>query len=123
MSEKQVKFAEHSILGFLRQAPVVGNLATMADTYLQGKDWFDSFLKPKDEDIQEQEINTKGYVTDMELSRLLNDNVKLNYNQKQDIKEYISGDDAPKYYININTIQANNFDEIMDSLKKSVSNR
>ena len=123
MSEKQVNFAEHSILGFLRQAPVVGSLATMADTYLQGKDWFDSFLKPKDEDIQEQEISTKGYVTDMELSRLLNDNVKLNSNQKQEIKEYISGDDAPKYYININTIQANNFDEIMDSLKKSVANR
>lgn len=61
-------------------------------------------------------------MTDSQIIRLINSS-DLTIKQKNDMADLIKGDDAPYYNINIEKIEANNFDEIMQSIKQAQANR
>ena len=69
------------------------------------------------------EYNDKFFLTDANASTAIDKNANLNSEQKQSIKDLISSDDLAKYNITIHSIQANNFDEIMKSIKEAAANR
>ena len=62
-------------------------------------------------------------LTDANASTAIDKNSNLSSDQKQSLKDVISSDDLAKYNITIHSIQANNFDEIMKSIKEAAANR
>lgn len=68
--------------------------------------------------------NLSGNIlTDANASTYIDKNPNLSDDQKQQLKDVISSDDKAVYNINIQTIQANNLDEIMKSIQEAAPNR
>lgn len=61
-------------------------------------------------------------MTDNQLIKLINSS-DLTIKQKNDMTDLIKTDNSPYYNIHIEKIEANNFDEIMESLKQAQANR
>lgn len=65
---------------------------------------------------------SESFLTDSNANTVLNKS-NLNNDQKKQIKDVIDKDDAVTYNVTIGSINANNFDEIIDSLNKQINNR
>lgn len=61
-------------------------------------------------------------MTDLQVIKLINSS-DLTIKQKHDMTDLIKTDNLPYYNIHIERIEANNFDEIMESLKQAQANR
>ena len=61
-------------------------------------------------------------MTDLQVIKLINSS-DLTIKQKNDMTDLIKNDNSPSYSIHIEKIEANNFDEIMESIKQAQANR
>lgn len=69
------------------------------------------------------ETKIGGAVNDTQINTAIDRNSNLSDNEKTQLKDVINNDDKNVYHIQINKIEANNFDEIMKSIQEAAQNR
>lgn len=69
-----------------------------------------------------EKTNPYNMVTDYDIARMINSS-DISTDKKKQLKELINSDDLGSYNIHIEKIEANNFDEIMESVKQAQANR
>lgn len=123
-----------------------GDVPSAAWTYSMG--WYDRFLNwtgQKDKDGNpirtkkiQQDFNSEQSIAESWMNKILHPftdlttdrditnmikNSSISDVQKEDLKKLISSDNVGSYNIHIEKIEANNFDEIMESIKQTQANR
>lgn len=67
-------------------------------------------------------LNSTNWINDRQIIQLVRDS-DISREQKKDLKNLVTGDKTATYNIHIEKIDANNFDEIMESIKQAQANR
>lgn len=85
--------------------------------------WFNEGSTPSYNTKTKAITNNSDMLTDSQIEKIINSSITLNQQQKLDLKDLINTDNIGTYNIHIDNIEANNFDEIMQSIKQAQANR